>query len=343
MEHFFSFPVPRMSIGMIQMECPMPAHPTQTPPQPQPLEYSLNPNAVEFVPSYRQRPEVVVASTSTKMTKTEATSTTTLSHPEIVGDALEQGENGFLVQRQIFECLSQLGDEQMPLEEVAVGLLPGGQGLSMRFTTKQKAGQQLQPPDPNEPTFHKGHTLQLEVGDPKKLASRPESVLVAQFLFRVNDLLREKYEDGADISICPKCTLCSNRSYTELEIEHQIEGIKAFENFTFTESTRYQDLVSHKAFKELCRKLGLIVSRDQIHINRASSGLSTAVSPPPPSAQPSEVTVAIDQTTTETETETDADAYGGDDESQSNGDELTPKGSGSLEISTEYVRGKLYR
>ncbi|XP_017033544.1 uncharacterized protein [Drosophila kikkawai] len=326
MEHFFSLPVPRMSIGMIQ-----------------PVEYSpLNPNALEFVPSHRQN-NTEIHSINNIETKTEATSTTTLSRPEIVGDAVNHVENGYSVQRQIFECLSQLGDEQMPLEEVGVTLLPGGRGLSMRFTTKQKPGQLFQPPDPNDPIYHKGHSLQLDVSDPKKLDNRPESVLVAQFLFRVNDLLREKYEDGGDASICPKCTLCSNRSYTELEIEHQIEGIKAFENFTFTESTRYQDLVSHKAFQELCRKLGLIVSRDQIHINRASSGQSPTASPPPPSAQTSVATVSIDDDETVTEMETDVEAYAGDDEQQFNGHDLTPKGSTYPETSTKYVRGKLYR
>ncbi|XP_020806447.1 uncharacterized protein LOC110182694 [Drosophila serrata] len=338
MEHIFSFPVPRMSIGMIHMECPIP---NRTQPA---VEYSpLNPNAMEFVPSHRQTPEISSINIKTKSEAT--TSTTTLARPEIVGDAVNQVENGYSVHRQIFECLSQLGDEQMPLEEVAVTLLPGGRGLNMRFTTKQKPGQLFQLPDPNETIIHRGQTLRLEVGDPKKLDNRPESVLVAQFLFRVNDLLREKYEDGGDVSICPKCTLCSNRSYTELEIEHQIEGIKAFENFTFTESTRYQDLVSHKAFKELCRKLGLIVSRDQIHINRACSGQSPAVSPPPPSAEASVATISIQQTINEMET--DVEAYAGDDEAQSNGHDQTPKVQSNYSVTpetpTEYVRGKLYR
>ncbi|XP_016984252.1 uncharacterized protein LOC108048237 [Drosophila rhopaloa] len=330
MEQFFAFPARGMGLGLVQIQ-----HQSASPCA---AEYSLNPNAVEFVPSYRQKPEF-----SNFETKTEATSTTTLLQPEIVGDAVEHVENGFYVKRQIFEFLSQLGDEQMPLEEISVGLLPGGQGLSMTFSTK-RPDQQLHPPDPNSPIFHGRQSLQLAVGDQEKLASRPESVLIAQFLIRVNDLVSEKYEYGGDGSICPKCTLCSNRSYTELEIENQIEGIKAFENFfTFTESTRYQDLVSHKAFKELCHKLGLIVSRDQIHINGTCAGATTVVAPPPPSVQSSSVTVCISQSNNGMETDLEAEAYAGDDESQSNRREMAARGSAGTSIPTEYVRGKLYR
>jgi len=326
MEQIFAFPSHGMGLGLVQM-------PLQNT-VPTAAEYSLNPNAVEFVPSYRQRSELPSAET-----KTEATSTTTLPHPEIVGDAVNRVDNGFQVKRQLFDLLSQLGDEQMPLDEISVGLLPRGQGLTMTFTTKQ-ADQQLQPPDPMSSITHERQSLQLAVGDQQKLASRPESVLVAQFLIRVNDILSEKYEYSGDVSVCPKCTLCSNRSYTELEIEHQIEGIKAFEKFfTFTESTRYQDLVSHKAFKELCHKLGLIVSRDQIHINRADSRVSTVV--PPPTAQSSSVTVCMSNN--EMEPGVAADAYAGDDESQMHGSDLTPRGCPGPSIPTEYVRGKLYR
>lgn len=385
MEQLFNFPGRRMSMGLLQssgqiiLQSPS-MSPSHSPsPSASPGEYSLNPNAVEFVPSYRMSthhsvgPEIVPTET-----KTEATSTTTLVHPlEIVGDTVDQVENGFYVQRQIFEILSQLGDEQMPLEKVAVGLLPGGQGLSMRFTPKQ--GQPSQPTstlvstlEPNDAIFRESHSLHLDVGDHQgenSLANRPESVLVAQFLIRVNDLLNEKYDYGGDNSVCPKCALCSNRSYTELEIEQQIEGIKAFENFfTFTETTRYQDLVSHKAFKELCHRLGLIVSRDQIHINRANDGgmantnaTSDMVNPnttsdsttngrpplPSPSAQPSVLTIGGTSATTsgvETEMETDVEAYAGDDESHSNGEDITPRGSGTHDSpNMEYVRGKLYR
>ncbi|XP_016963680.1 uncharacterized protein LOC108033692 [Drosophila biarmipes] len=326
MEQIFAFPSHGMGLGLVQM-------PLQNA-MPSAVEYSLNPNAVEFVPSYRQRSEFPSADT-----KTEATSTTTLLHPEVVGDAVNRVANGFHVQHQLLDFLSQLGDEQMPLDEISVGLLPGGQGLSMTFTKKQ-ADQQLQPPDPISPIILERQSLQLAVGDQEKLASRPESVLVAQFLIRVNDILSEKCEYSGEGSVCPKCTLCSNRSYTELEIEHQIEGIKAFEKFfTFTDSTRYQDLVSHKAFKELCHKLGLIVSRDQIHINRADSRASTAV--PPPTAQSSSVTVCMSNDEMKQGVETAS--YAGDDESQLNGGELTPRGCAGSSIPTEYIRGKLYR
>ncbi|XP_017099064.2 uncharacterized protein [Drosophila bipectinata] len=381
MEQLFDFQGHRMSLGLLQSSGHIILSPNPSPsPSPNPSscsgEYSLNPNAVEFVPSYRMTahypvgPEIVPTET-----KTEATSTTTLVHPvEIVGDTVDQVENGFYVQRQIFEILSQLGDEQMPLEKVAVGLLPGGQGLSMRFTPKQGQATLVSSLEPNDAMFRESHSLHLDVGDHQgenSLANRPESVLVAQFLIRVNDLLNEKYEYGGDNSVCPKCALCSNRSYTELEIEQQIEGIKAFESFfNFTETTRYQDLVSHKAFKELCHRLGLIVSRDQIHINRSNDGgmantnaTSDMVNPnttsnsttngmppaPMPSAQPSVITIGnISITTsgveTEMEMETDVEAYAGDDESQSNGEEVTPRGSGSHNShNLEFVRGKLYR
>ncbi|XP_017004628.2 uncharacterized protein [Drosophila takahashii] len=321
MEQIFAFPSHGMGLGLVRMphQSPIPCVP----------EYSLNPNAVEFVPSYRQFPSAE--------TKTEATSTTTLPKPEIVGDAVNRAENGFYFQRQIFEFLSQLGDEQMPLDEISVGLLPGGQGLSMTFTAKQPV-HQLQPPDSISPIFHERQSLRLAVGDQEKLASRPESVLVAQFLIRVNDLLSEKYEISGDGSVCPRCTLCSNRSYTEVEIEHQIEGIKAFENFfTFTEPMSYQDLVTHKAFKELCHRLGLIVSRDQIPINRSASRVSTVV--PPPTAQSSSVTVCMSNNGRKPDVE--ADAYAGDDESQLISS--PPRESVGPSIPMEYVRGNLYR
>ncbi|KAI8042030.1 uncharacterized protein LOC128263265 isoform X1 [Drosophila gunungcola] len=333
MAQFFAFPGRGMGLGMVQMQYQIPSPCA-------PVQYSLNPNAVEFVPSYRQRSEF-----PSFETKTEATSTTTLLRPEIVGDALvENVENGFHLKRQIFELLSQLGDEQMPLEEITVALLPGGHGLSMTFNTK-RSNQQMQPLDPNISIFHGRQSLKLTVGDQEKLANRPESVLVAQFLCRVNDVLSEKYEYGGDASVCPKCTLCCRRSYTELEIEHQIEGIKAFEKFfNFTESTRYQDLVSHEAFKDLCHKLGLIVSRDQIHINRAcSGGVTTVVPPPPPSTQSSSATVCNSRSIDGMETDVEAEAYAGDDESQPIGGKHISRGSAGNSIPKECVRGKLYR
>lgn len=322
MEQLFEFPARAMGLGLVQM-------PQMQIPIPCRREYSLNPNAVEFVPSFRQKSEPPSPST-----KTEATSTTTLLRPEVVGDAVNRVENGIFLERQIFDTLSQLGDEQMPLEEIAVGVLPGGQGLSMTFTTKEH--DQMQPLDRNTLVNHSKQCLQLAVGDQEKLANRPETVLIAQFLIRVNDLLNEKYEYGGDGSVCPRCTLCSNRSYTELEIENQIECIKAFEKFfTFTESTRYQDIVSHKAFKELCHRLGLIVSRDQIQVNRPSTVV------PPPTAQSSSITLCMSKN--EMESNVEAKAYGGDDESSFNGCELTANGGQHPSISNEYLRGKLYR
>lgn len=322
MEQLFEFPARAMGLGLVQM-------PQMQIPIPCRREYSLNPNAVEFVPSFRQKSEPPSPST-----KTEATSTTTLLRPEVVGDAVNRVENGIFLERQIFDTLSQLGDEQMPLEEIAVGVLPGGQGLSMTFTTKEH--DQMQPLDRNTLVNHSKQCLQLAVGDQAKLANRPETVLIAQFLIRVNDLLNEKYEYGGDGSVCPRCTLCSNRSYTELEIENQIECIKAFEKFfTFTESTRYQDIVSHKAFKELCHRLGLIVSRDQIQVNRPSTVV------PPPTAQSSSITLCMSKN--EMESNVEAKAYRGDDESSFNGCELTANGGQHPSISNEYLRGKLYR
>ncbi|EDW52001.1 uncharacterized protein LOC6611539 [Drosophila sechellia] len=322
MEQIFEFPARAMGLGLVQM-------PQMQIPIPCRRGYSLNPNAVEFVPSFRQKPELPSLST-----KTEATSTTTLLRPEVVGDAANTVENDVFLERQIFDTLSQLGDEQMPLEEIAVGVLPGGQGLSMTFTTKEH--DQLQPIDRNTLVNHSRQILQLAVGDHEKLANRPETVLVAQFLIRVNDLLNEKYDYGGDGSVCPRCTLCSNRSYTELEIENQIDCIKAFEKFfTFTESTRYQDIVSHKAFKELCHRLGLIVSRDQIQVNRPYTVV------PPPTAQSSSITICMSKN--EMKSDVEAKAYRGDDESNFNGCELTANGGQQPSISNEYLRGKLYR
>ncbi|EDW87748.2 uncharacterized protein LOC6526938 [Drosophila yakuba] len=322
MEQLFEFPARAMGLGLVQM-------PQMQIPIPCRREYSLNPNAVEFVPSFRQKSEP-----PSPVTKTESTSTTTLQRTEVVGDAVNRVENGFFPKRQIFELLSQLGDEQMPLDEIAVGVLPGGHGLSMTFNTKQH--DKLQSLDRTTPVNHGRQCLLLAVGDQEKLANRPETVLVAQFLIRVNDLLNEKYEYGGDASVCPRCTLCSNRSYTELEIENQIDCIKAFEKFfTFSESTLYQDLVSHNAFKELCHRLGLIVSRDQIHVNRACTVV------PPPTAQSSSVTVCMSKN--EMAPNVEAKAYSGDDDSHSNGSELAANGGQHQSISNEYVRGKLYR
>ncbi|EDV59224.1 uncharacterized protein LOC6541622 [Drosophila erecta] len=321
MEQLFEFPARAMGLGLVQM-------PQMQIPIPCRREYSLNPNAVEFVPSFRQKSVL-----PSPVTKSESTSTTTLPHPEVVGDDVNRVENGFLPKRQILELLSQLGDEQMPLEEIVVGVLPGGHGLNMTFTTKRR--DQLQPLGRNGPVNHGQQCLLLAVGDQGKLANRPETVLVTQFLIRVNDLLNEKYEYGGDGSVCPRCTLCSNRSYTELEIENQIDCIKAFEKFfNFTESTCYQDLVSHNAFKELCHRLGLIVSRDPIQVNRASTVV------PPPSAQSSSLTVCMSNNEMKSHVEAKADA---EDESYSNGSKLSADGSEHPSISNEYVRGKLYR
>lgn len=262
-------------------------------------EYGLNPHAEEFVPSHLKgslQNELNVLVKPERETKSEATSTTSLFPPESlrnhdtedqqVNVAADDKDDSLNVKRQIFEFLSQMGDEKLSLDSIKVTLQPEGQGINIQFTT----GQELSVPGTSVSTgdiktkklFKKDlcsqTVLNLDMTDQEKLANKPENVLVAQFLLRASEMLSEKFEWNAPTSTTgrPKCLICANRSYTEMEIEQQIDGIKSFEKFlSLTDSIRFPDLTSNKEFKQLCCQLGLIMNNDQT--NSEHSIVSTEI------------------------------------------------------------------
>ncbi|XP_068140263.1 uncharacterized protein [Drosophila tropicalis] len=245
----------------------------------------LNPFAEVFVPTYLKsnlnKPEA-----GQPDTKSEATSTTSLENDDDEKDNDNDNDNGvaddqedtFNIQHQIFEFLSQMGDEKLSLDAMKITLLPGGHGINIQFTTDQPElsmpGKSISAEDLKESKSFKEHlcrktALNLDITD-QKIENKPENVLVAQFLQRASELLSEKYEWNASNSAkCPKCSIIwANRSYTEAEIEQQIECIKSFEKFiSLTDSVKFQDLSSHKEFKELCYQLGLITDNDQVNLS----------------------------------------------------------------------------
>ncbi|EDW77881.2 uncharacterized protein Dwil_GK24309 [Drosophila willistoni] len=240
----------------------------------------LNPHAEVFVPSFLKsklnKPEAREPDT-----KSEATSTTSLQNDDDENDSglADDQEDTFNIQRQIFEFLSQMGDEKLSLDTIKITLLPEGHGINIQFTTDQQElsmpGKSISAEDLKKIKSFKEHlcrqtVLNLDIADQEKLANKPENVLVAQFLQRASELLSEKYEWNAPNSTkCDKCSIIwANRSYTEAEIEQQIECIKSFEKFiSLTGSIKFQDLSDHKEFQELCCKLGLITDKDQVNLS----------------------------------------------------------------------------
>ncbi|XP_022227818.2 uncharacterized protein LOC111077740 isoform X2 [Drosophila obscura] len=325
------------------------------PPHPKAKEFLPSyPEAKKFVSSYPEFKDCVPSYKQKSEEKnTASTSTQRLSHGEASGDAKSsQRREGttdgkisqrdiqdIFIQRQIFEFLTELGDEQMPLDTIVVALLPNGQGLGVNFTTKEYVGGK----NLLDEALCRNTCLTLHVNDPDELASKPENVLVNQFLIRVNDQLSEKLEHTNAV-VAPKGRMNRNRSYTELEIEQQIEGIKVFDNFfNYTESMRTQERVTQKAFKELFHSLGMIAQR---------SCATTPVESPRKSSLPFPKATKIDEDEEEVEVDVDVEKveeveaeefFSSCNDSESEGDDITLRGKQLETDLRKYMRDKLYR
>ncbi|XP_034670150.1 uncharacterized protein LOC117902705 isoform X1 [Drosophila subobscura] len=286
--------------------------------------------AKEFVPSF-QTPETKEFVPSRKQKSQEkdtaSTSKPTSRHSDRIDDAKtsQRHMQKVYIQRQIFEFLTELGDEQMPLDTVAVALLPNGRGLNVKFTTKEcVGGKHLL-----DEALCRNTCLTLQLNEPEVFASKPETVLVNQFLIRVNDQLSEKLEHTQAV-VTPKGRMSRHRSYTELEIEQQIEGIKLFDNFfSYTESMRTQDRVTQLAFKELFNSLGMISHR---------SCAATPVESPRKSSQPCPKAAMVDD-----EDEDEEVVFASCNNSESEGDDITLRGKQLGTDLRQYMRDKRYR
>ncbi|XP_064541894.1 uncharacterized protein LOC135430969 [Drosophila montana] len=202
---------------------------------------SLNPNAAEFVPSFKKSSDADDDDEPHQYQRQEqkpsASSSTTL-----VENTLNR------IQRQLYNLMNQLGNQNLPLTQILFTLAPNGQGINVQFMALDSVKRQsLNKHLCNSAAFR------LEIGDVAEQNNRPGHSLAAQFLSRMGNVLNDKSNDKLP-SICPKCTsLPKKRSFTELEIDRQIEDIKAFEKLINEDAgARYQD-----AFKQLCQKLGL--------------------------------------------------------------------------------------
>lgn len=236
----------------------------------------LNPNAAEFIPSYIKCGGNVKTSQPTtesnaklKQPEKRTESTTTLVNQEIVGDAVVQqkrteGQNR-LIQRQLFNLLKQMGSQSQPLAQIEFSLLASGLGVSVQFmlpevlkttTATNAAGEEIK----LDAETCQAAAVQLLVG---KKPTKGQA-LIMPFLCRMSEILtRSQSEKKTEKpSLCPRCESLPNKpSYTELEIERQIDYIKAFEKVINDDGgRRYQ-----QAFKELCDKLGLAAPNDQLN------------------------------------------------------------------------------
>lgn len=236
----------------------------------------LNPNAPEFIPSYIRCGDSLDSSPSPSKEldaslqlqmdqRTE--SSTTLVNQELVGNAnMPQKRTEAQIrhiQRQMFNLLKQMGNNQnLPLAQIQFSLAANGQGVSVQFMMPETAkltsavGKQKLDADACQAA-----TVRLEVGQkPTK-----GQALIMPFLSRMSDIITRsqtelKIEKASTCSRCIPEPAPKEKSYTELEIEQQIEDIKAFGKLTSDNGGRcYQD-----AFKELCDKLGLVTQDKQL-------------------------------------------------------------------------------
>ncbi|KAL7742110.1 hypothetical protein ACLKA6_018354 [Drosophila palustris] len=241
-------------------------------------ESSLNPNAAEFVPSYLKSSEDEECAPYRKTncpakaaTEEATTSTTTLVRQEIVGDNLHISrlDSQSRIQRQLFNMMDQLGSPNHPLSAIQFSLSSDAQGINVLF---------MMPGGASRPVLDENlclaSGLRVEIGNHE---SRPGNALAVQFLSRMCAALNGKSQQAKEPTICPRCTaLPKKHSYTELEIERQIEDIKAFEKLINNDAgTRYQE-----AFKELCHKLGLATPEEQL-VNSGVSGIPATAAPEP--------------------------------------------------------------
>ncbi|XP_064541897.1 uncharacterized protein LOC135430970 isoform X2 [Drosophila montana] len=163
-------------------------------------ESSLNPYALEFIPSYLKggkndnNKNNNNKSCQKKQLKTEATSTTTLAQREFVGDA-----SYLQAQRQLFELLHQLGDKFMPLKAIKLSLAPDGQGINVQFKGEHGVtGKQML-----DESLCQNSALHLELSDRSFMPRRLPNVLAANFMVRMGDVLNDKMEWNEE-------TMCSN-------------------------------------------------------------------------------------------------------------------------------------
>lgn len=240
-------------------------------------ESSLNPNAAVFIPSYirfsgnvnsSQLPKE--SSAESKKTEMRTESTTTLVNQEIVGDAVvhqkrTDAQNRH-IQRQLFNLLKQMGNQSLPLAQIQFSLIANGLGVSVQFmlpevtvttpTTTTPAGSKFK----LDTEACQAAAIRLMVGNKPTRGQ----ALIMPFLCRMSEILtRSQSEKKLEKpSLCPRCeSLPTKPSYTELEIERQIDYIKAFEKVINDDGgRRYQE-----AFKELCHKLGLAAPNDQLN------------------------------------------------------------------------------
>lgn len=165
-------------------------------------ESSLNPYALEFIPSYMKCGKIDNSKhSSNQKTKTEATSTTTLVQREVVGDA-----SYLQAQRQLFELLHQLGDKFMPLKAINLSLAVDGQGVNVQFKADIGApGKQML-----DESLCQDAALHLEISDCSLIPRRLPNVLAANFMVRMGDVLNDKMEWNED-------SMCSARTSIALQ------------------------------------------------------------------------------------------------------------------------------
>ncbi|XP_062142370.1 uncharacterized protein LOC133850325 isoform X2 [Drosophila sulfurigaster albostrigata] len=186
-------------------------------------ESSLNPLASEFVPSYL-KPEIPNLNlNSNQKMKSEATSTTSLGHSEIVGDA-----SYLHAQRQLFELLHQLGNKMMPLKAINVSLTPDGHGINMQFLgergtlSKQMFNEKL----------CQNASLHLEMDERSCMPRRLPNVLAANFMARMGDVLNDKmaWSDQADDTNSSSTTTTINSINSDAIKPENLQGnlIKSF-------------------------------------------------------------------------------------------------------------------
>lgn len=242
-----------------------------------PCESSLNPNAAEFIPSFIRcsgdvKSDQLTKESSEELKKTEkkTESTTTLVNQEIVGDAVvhqkrTDAQNRH-IQRQLFNLLKQMGNQNLPLAQIEFSLIANGLGVSVQFMLPEVTTTTTTPTTPAGSKFKldteacQAAAIRLMVGNKPTRGQ----ALIMPFLSRMSEILtRSQSEKKVEKpSLCPRCESLPNKpSYTELEIERQIDYIKAFEKVINDDGgRRYQ-----QAFKELCHKLGLAAPDD--HLN----------------------------------------------------------------------------
>ncbi|KAH8377492.1 hypothetical protein KR093_005733 [Drosophila rubida] len=198
-------------------------------------ESSLNPLASEFVPSYlkNETPKM-----NANRMKSETTSTTTLGHHEVVGDA-----SYLHAQRQLFELLHQLGNKLMPLKAINVNLTPDGHGVNVQFQGEPGplAKQIL-----NEPLCQNA-TVHLEMSERSFMPRRLPNVLAANFMTRMGDVLNDKmaWSDQADDTNSSSTVATTNSiNSNATKLENQDKRVKPS---TLSPSPAATDIIkSHK-------------------------------------------------------------------------------------------------